>query len=398
MPIDKALDYAQERDLDLVEVAAEAKPPVCRVLDYSKYKYEQEQKAKAARKHQKQVNVREIKLRPKIADNDYETKKNHVVRFLTGEDRVKVTIMFRGREQSHPERGTALLMRLAEDVAELGTIEQRPIQDGRNMTMLLSPGAQEAGPRPRDGRREARAAPPPRPRAATEAQAKPAEEAEAPRSAGPEPAAEADAAAKPPSTPPRRAPLGRLLQYGSHAEDEVPFRREEALPQDRQGQAPGASRDDQPHPREEERQAQAAAGAAGRGGKGRREARQEAARVMARVKRSVHARKKRRATLDRAKGYRGQSSKSYKRAKEALLKADTYAYRDRRNKKRDFRRLWITRINAAARQEGMTYGTFMHGLKLAGVELDRKVLADIAVRDPETFRRFAETAREAAAA
>ena len=89
---------------------------------------------------------------------------------------------------------------------------------------------------------------------------------------------------------------------------------------------------------------------------------------------------------------------SYKRAKEALLKADTYAYRDRRNKKRDFRRLWITRINAAARREGMTYGTFMHGLKLAGIELDRKVLADIAVRDPETFRRFAETAREAAAA
>ena len=119
---------------------------------------------------------------------------------------------------------------------------------------------------------------------------------------------------------------------------------------------------------------------------------------MSRVKRSVHARKKRRATLDRAKGYRGQSSKSYKRAKEALLKADTYAYRDRRNKKRDFRRLWITRINAAARREGMTYGTFMHGLKLAGVELDRKVLADIAVRDPETFRRFADTAREAAAA
>ena len=119
---------------------------------------------------------------------------------------------------------------------------------------------------------------------------------------------------------------------------------------------------------------------------------------MSRVKRSVHARKKRRATLERAKGYRGQKHSSYKRAKEALLKADTYAYRDRRNKKRDFRRLWITRINAAARQEGMTYGTFMHGLKLAGVELDRKVLADIAVRDPETFRRFAETAREAAAA
>jgi translation initiation factor IF-3 len=139
LPTEQALAYAQERDLDLVEVAPDAKPPVCRVLDYSKYKYEQEQKAKAAKRHQKQVNVREIKLRPKIADNDYETKKNHVVRFLRGDDRVKVTIMFRGREQSHPERGVALLMRLAEDVADLGVIEQRPIQDGRNMTMLLAP-------------------------------------------------------------------------------------------------------------------------------------------------------------------------------------------------------------------------------------------------------------------
>ncbi|HEX2070431.1 MAG TPA: 50S ribosomal protein L20 [Thermoleophilaceae bacterium] len=119
---------------------------------------------------------------------------------------------------------------------------------------------------------------------------------------------------------------------------------------------------------------------------------------MSRVKRSLHAKKKRRATLERTKGYRGQANSSYKRAKEALLKADSYAYRDRRNRKREFRRLWIQRINAAARREGMTYGTFMHGLKLAGVELDRKVLADIAVRDPETFRRFADTAREAAAA
>jgi large subunit ribosomal protein L20 len=119
---------------------------------------------------------------------------------------------------------------------------------------------------------------------------------------------------------------------------------------------------------------------------------------MSRVKRSLNAKKKRRSTLERTKGYRGQANSSYKRAKEALLKADSYAYRDRRNKKRDFRRLWIQRINAAARREGMTYGTLIHGLKLAGVELDRKVLADIAVRDPETFRRFADTAREAAAA
>ena len=119
---------------------------------------------------------------------------------------------------------------------------------------------------------------------------------------------------------------------------------------------------------------------------------------MSRVKRSVHARKKRRATLERTKGFRGQAHSSYKRAKEALIKADTYAYRDRRNRKRDFRRLWIVRINAAARQEGMSYSQFMHGLKEAGIELDRKVLADIAVRDPETFRRFADRAREGAAA
>ena len=119
---------------------------------------------------------------------------------------------------------------------------------------------------------------------------------------------------------------------------------------------------------------------------------------MARVKRSVHARKKRRATLERTKGFRGQAHSSYKRAKEALLKADSYAYRDRRNRKRDFRRLWIIRINAAARQEGMSYSQFMHGLKEAGIEVDRKVLADIAVRDPETFRRFADRAREAVAA
>ena len=119
---------------------------------------------------------------------------------------------------------------------------------------------------------------------------------------------------------------------------------------------------------------------------------------MSRVKRATHARKKRRATLARAKGFRGEAHSSYRRAKEALLKADSYAYRDRRNRKRDFRRLWITRINAAARREGMSYSELMHGLRLAEVELDRKVLADIAVRDPETFRRFAERAREAAAA
>ena len=119
---------------------------------------------------------------------------------------------------------------------------------------------------------------------------------------------------------------------------------------------------------------------------------------MTRVKRSVHARKKRRETLERTKGFRGEAHSNYRRAKEALMKAESYAYRDRRNRKRDFHRLWIARINAAARQEGMTYGELIHGLKLAGIEVDRKILADIAVRDADTFRRFVESAREATAA
>ncbi len=135
----EALAYAQERDLDLVEVAPDARPPVCRVLDYSKYKYEQAQKQKAARKHQQQITVREIKFRPKIAQNDYDTKKGHVRRFLTGKDRVKITIMFRGREVTHPERGMALLDRLAEELSDIAVVEQTPVQDGRNMTMMLAP-------------------------------------------------------------------------------------------------------------------------------------------------------------------------------------------------------------------------------------------------------------------
>ncbi len=134
-----ALSFAQERDLDLVEVAPEARPPVCRVLDYSKYKYEQAQKLKQARKHQQQITVREIKFRPKIAQHDYDTKKHHVERFLKHKDKVKVTIMFRGREVTHPERGTMILDRLAEELSELGVVEQRPMQEGRNMTMMMAP-------------------------------------------------------------------------------------------------------------------------------------------------------------------------------------------------------------------------------------------------------------------
>jgi len=136
---DEAREYAYAKGLDLVEVAAQADPPVTRVMDFGKWKYEQEQKAKLARKHQTNVQIKEIKLRPKIGVHDYETKKGHVARFLNQRAKVKVTIMFRGREQQHPERGRTLLMRLAEDLKEIGLIESPPLQDGRNMVMVMAP-------------------------------------------------------------------------------------------------------------------------------------------------------------------------------------------------------------------------------------------------------------------
>jgi translation initiation factor IF-3 len=149
----EAREYAWNKNLDLVEVAAQADPPVARVMDYGKYRYEQEQKAKLARKHQVSINVKEIKLRPKIGIHDYNTKKGHVVRFLNHRAKVKVTIMFRGRETTHPERGRDLLMRLAEDVKEIGQVESPPLLDGRNMVMVLAP-TKNAGVKKDDAKAE----------------------------------------------------------------------------------------------------------------------------------------------------------------------------------------------------------------------------------------------------
>lgn len=139
VPLAKALELAQEYDLDLVEVAANARPPVCKLMDYGKFKYESAMKAREARKNQAHTVIKEMKLRPKIDPHDYDTKKGHVVRFLKQGDKVKITIMFRGREQSRPELGFRLLERLAEDVADLGFVESNPKQDGRNMIMVLGP-------------------------------------------------------------------------------------------------------------------------------------------------------------------------------------------------------------------------------------------------------------------
>jgi translation initiation factor IF-3 len=142
--IDDALRLAQEADLDLVEVAPTARPPVCKLMDYGKFKYENAQKAREARRNQTNVVIKEMKLRPKIDSHDYETKKGHVVRFLKQGDKVKITIMFRGREQHRPELGYRLLQKLAEDVTELGFVESSPKQDGRNMTMVIGPHKKKA--------------------------------------------------------------------------------------------------------------------------------------------------------------------------------------------------------------------------------------------------------------
>ena len=144
MPTADALRLAQEADLDLVEFNEAARPPVCKLMDYGKFKYENAQKAREARRNQTNVIIKEMKLRPKIDAHDYETKKGHVVRFLKAGDKVKITIMFRGREQHRPELGFRLLQRLAEDVTDLGFVESAPKQDGRNMIMVLGPHKKKA--------------------------------------------------------------------------------------------------------------------------------------------------------------------------------------------------------------------------------------------------------------
>jgi translation initiation factor IF-3 len=189
--INDALRLAQEADLDLVEVAPTARPPVAKLMDYGKFKYESALKARESRKHQAQTVIKEIKLRPKIDPHDYGTKKGHVERFLRQGDKVKVTIMFRGREQSRPDLGYRLLQRLAGDVEELGFVEAQPKQDGRNMIMVIGPHKRKPDARadraPRPARSESGAAsrPVPPPREATPAGPRPT----GPRPTGPRPTA-----------------------------------------------------------------------------------------------------------------------------------------------------------------------------------------------------------------
>ena len=195
--VEDALRLAAEADLDLVEVAPMAKPPVAKLMDFGKFKYEAALKAREARKNQVNTVIKEIKLRPKIDPHDYGTKKGHVERFLKGGDKVKVTIMFRGREQSRPELGFRLLQRLAEDVIELGTVESAPKQDGRNMTMMLGPAKKKETPAEQPAAPAESAAPAEQAEAPAPAEAAaPAEQAEAPAAPAEPPAEQAEAPAE----------------------------------------------------------------------------------------------------------------------------------------------------------------------------------------------------------
>ena len=359
-----------------------ARPPVCKLMDYGKFKYESAQKAREARRNQALTVIKEMKLRPKIDPHDYETKKGHVVRFLKAGDKVKVTIMFRGREQSRPELGFRLLQRLADDVQELGFVESSPKQDGRNMVMVVAPhkNAKVVARRPRevdsptaatDGRLTRRAAvrrqekhdtmPKNKTHSGTTKRVRVTGSGKLLR--------QQTNAATSSSTSRAPAPGGSTVSPTSRPQDAKRVRRLLGCADDRDpaaadrgpgrhdsaARSPGAAPDD------------------------------EDMTPVARVKRAVNAQKKRRTTLEAASGYRGQRSRLYRKAKEQLLHSPNYAYRDRRARKGDFRQLWITRINAAARANGMTYNRFVQGLKAAGVEVDRKVLADLAVTDPTAF-------------
>jgi translation initiation factor IF-3 len=209
--LNDALRLAQEADLDLVEVAPTARPPVCRLMDYGKFKYESALKARESRKNQMQTVIKEIKLRPKIDPHDYGTKKGHVERFLKQGDKVKVTIMFRGREQSRPELGFRLLQRLAGDVEELGFVEAQPKQDGRNMIMVIGPHRKKSeskAERASSREAEAEASPQPVPR--------PRRPAATPEAAASRPAGRA-AAQRPTPGPPRAGQPGSGGDTGGQA-------------------------------------------------------------------------------------------------------------------------------------------------------------------------------------
>ena len=419
VPLERALQLAADVDLDLVEVAPMARPPVCKLMDFGKFKYESALKAREARRNQQQTVIKEMKLRPKIDPHDYETKKGHVLRFLKAGDKVKVTIMFRGREQSRPELGFRLLRRLEDEIQELGYVEASAKQDGRNMIMVIAPhksskAARTGGLATASRRTSARTWRASRMSVTRPNRARPRARREQPDAsrAGSGPETQSTCGPSAPALKPRAGAVRRpALEGPEHdAEDQTPHRHGQAGQGDRHRQAPHRAgrasatcwrSSSPPHPppdghgRDVQRGPQAGEEAAGPLTRATQFGLKRGDDNVARVKRAVNAQKKRRTVLEGASGYRGQRSRLYRKAKEQMLHSMQYAYRDRRDRKGDFRQLWITRINAAARANGMTYNRLIQGLRLAGIEVDRKILADLAVNDATTFAGLVEAARAA---
>ena len=456
----EALAIARDLDLDLVEVAPGANPPVCRIMDFGKHKFDEAQRAKESRRKAVHVGIKEMKYRPKIGPGDFDTKTRQVAKFLEEGHKVKITIMFRGREVFHPELGKKILDRIAEQMEGLGKSESVPRLDGRNMVMVLAPekrakagrlvhgrGGSKGGHRRHAAARRphrtepapAGAAPAPErvAAAATVADrdgsggsgrpgggAAPGRRVERRRGIATMPKMKTDSGAKKrvkvtgigaaaPSqgvpVAPARAQVGRA-QAPARPRDGLRPRRRAADQEDARHVA--AVRPRRPPPRRT-----APAAATGRSpAPPRRTARpgrpthHQTTRnrpaphrpttskefTMARVKGAVHAKKHHRAILEQAQGYYGNKSRSFRAANEQVMHSGQYAFRDRRARKGDFRQLWIQRINAAARLNGMSYSRFIAGLHRADVEVDRKVLADLAVTEPEAFASLVQVASERA--
>ena len=467
MPTPRALEMAQERGLDLVEVAPLASPPVVKFLDFGQYKYELTKREKEAKRKQRSVTFKEVRLSPKIGVGDFDTKVHRAIEFLEDGDRIKVTVRFRGRELTHPEIGRNLIARFSDRVKDHGVPERAPLLEGKSMYITMAsthkPKSHEAPARPGDhdgadgpaeaapveapaaaaapsrcgtGGRSAPAAPAaeasrdrgargsrnedrtgrggrtedrstgrtgrqggtggragrqgrpktetPAAKAAPKSEAKPA----APRAATKTTAASAAGRTK------SAGDAGRDRRVRPRAQDEEPQGRPEAHRRDRQRQGHPRERMAWPPPRDQVVPPHPPLRRQGGDRTGAREAGPTPAAVpvgsdqtaMARVKRGVTAHRRHKRLLQDAEGRKGTKSRLIKPAREALLHALAYATRDRKQRKRQMRQLWVIRINAAARQNGLTYGQFIRGLKKADIEIDRKILADLAVRDDGHLR------------
>ena len=346
-------------------------------MDYGRYVYEQEQRRRQSKRKATNVVIKEMKFRPKIDEHDYTTKMKHVVRFLGEGNKVKLTIMFRGREMAHPELGLKILQPGRRRRRRRSrSVESDPRQDGRNMTMVLHPtrkDGRKASSKQDAGNPPAGVSPPPR---------CPRRRRTRTRSCVmPKMKTHRGAAKRFKVT--GTGKITRRKAFRAHLLEKKPTRRTRRLG------APGRGRP------AATRSASSACSAADTRRLASHAVRRREFQSMARVKRSVHSKKSRRKVLARAEGYRGSRSRSVRKANEQVMHSGNYAYRDRRARKGEFRRLWIVRINAACRENDISYSRFVAGLKAAEIEVDRKILADLAVRDSAAFGALVTTAREA---